>query len=406
MPEPSDKGLPVRMRRPSGYRGCTSQPKWLTPAITCGLVLIATVYLVHWARRDGLDLQVYRAGIATWLGGHNPYDGVFTVHRLSFTYPPFALLALSPLEWAPFATAQVALWLLSIGALAVAVYVICGRGGRKLLAQSLGWACLAVLVVEPVRTNLDYGQVNTLLLCMIVVDLLFVPRGHRGWLIGLAAAIKLTPLVFLAIPLLERDWKTLSRGMTGALGATGLMWLWPNVSRTYWTKDVFDVKRVGGVVFVGNQSLNGLLHRWPFPSSGEFSLWVVTSVATLIMGLYVARRSLGEGRSGAAILSLAFVGLLISPISWTHHWVWVALIPPVLLKTPKQVPSRSVRAGLWLLFTVSVLEPYWWFPRGTNAHYLGDSLVLLAFILLVVWSTIEYRSQSRADVHYPLSIYE
>jgi alpha-1,2-mannosyltransferase len=379
----------------------------LTSLVTCLLVLIATAYLVHWVQKDGLDLQVYRAGISTWLDGRNPYNGAFTVHHLSFTYPPFALMALSPLTWAPFAATQIVLWVLSIGALAVAVYVICGRGGRNLLLQSLGWACLAVLVVEPVRSNLDYGQINTLLLCMVVVDLLVVPKRHRGWLTGLVAAIKLTPLVFLAIPLLERDWKTLSRGIAGALGASGLMWLfWPKVSRTYWTKDVFAVKRVGGVASVGNQSLNGLLHRWPFPSSGQSILWVVLSIATLITGLYVARRCLGHGRRGAAILSLAFVGLLTSPISWTHHWVWVALIPPVLLKVPKQVPSRLVRAILWVLFTVSVLAPYWWFSPGTAQYYLGNSLSLLAFILLVVWSAVEYRTHSRAQTassHFQIS---
>lgn len=392
---------------PRSNRQATTKSRPLTPLVTGLLVLIVTGYLVHWVRKDGLDLQVYRAGISAWLDGHNPYNGAFTVHHLSFTYPPFALMALSPITSAPFAATQVVLSVLSIGALAVAVYVICGRGGRDLFLQSLGWTCLAVLIVEPVRTNLDYGQINTLLLCMIVVDLMVVPQRHRGWLIGLAAAIKLTPLVFLAVPLLERDWKTFSRGIAGAVGASGLMWLfWPNVSRTYWTKDVFEVKRVGGVASVGNQSLNGLLHRWPFPSIGESILWVVLSIATLMMGLYVAWRCQGSGRHVGAILSLALVGLLISPISWTHHWVWVALIPPVLLKVPEQVASRLVRVILWLLFGVSVLAPYWWFPPGMAQHYLGDSLSLLAFILLVVWSAVEYRIHSRAKVtssHFKIS---
>ncbi len=370
-------------------------PKSLSSTATCLLVLIVivTAYLVRWAHKDGLDLQVYRAGISAWLHGHNPYERVFTVHHLTFTYPPFALMALSPLKWAPFAATQAALWVLSIGALAVAVYVICGRGGSRLLIQSVGWACLAVLVVEPVRTDLNYGQINTLLLCMIVVDLLIVPRRHRGWLIGLAAAIKLTPLVFLTLPALERDWKTVGRGIAGALLATGLMWaFWPNASMTYWTRDVFEVKRVGHVASLGNQSLNGILHRWPFPPSGQSSIWAAISIATLAMGLYVAGRCLAGDRRVAAILSLALVGLLISPISWTHHWVWVALIPPVLVKLPGQVPSRSVRTILWLLFTVSVLAPYWWFPRGIARHYLGDSLSLLALILLVVWSAAEYKN--------------
>ena len=170
--------------------------------------------------------------------------------------------------------------------------------------------------------------------------------------------------------------------------------LWPNAATIYWTTDVFAVKRVGGVASVGNQSLNGVLHRWPFPSSGQVGVWLAISLVTVVMGLYVAQRCLAEGRRVAAMLSLAVVGVLISPISWTHHWVWVALIPPVLLKVPREVTRRSVRVMLWLVFSVSVLAPYWWFASGAAQHYLGDSLTLLAFVLLALWSAVEFVGQS------------
>ena len=190
-----------------------SDRRSLSPALTylvAGVLFVCVVlYLALWGRRDGLDLQVYRDGIASLRGGHDPYVGSFTIHHLDFTYPPFALLVLFPLTWAPFAVTQVVLWALSLLALALAVYVVGRRsgleGGAALAAQSLGWASLTVMLVEPVRSTLDYGQINTLLLALVVVDLLVVPRRHRGWLIGVAAAIKLTPLIFLAIPLLARD---------------------------------------------------------------------------------------------------------------------------------------------------------------------------------------------------------
>jgi len=365
--------------------------KALTGAVTCVLVALVAAYLAHWARRDGLDLHIYRDGIESWRAGHNPYTQSFSIHHLHFTYPPFALWVLTPLTWASFAVTQITLWVLSIAALAAAVYAVCTRCGRAggwlLLVQSIGWACLTVLIVEPVRSNLNFDQINALLLCMVVLDLLVVPRRHRGWLIGLAAAIKLTPLVFLAIPLLERDWKTAGRAATAALGATGLTWLiWPGVARTYWTRDVFEARRVGNVAYAGNQSLYGDLHRWPFPSGGQTTLWLVVSAATLIMGLAVAKRCLSDGRPVSAMLSLALVGLLVSPISWTHHWVWVALIPPVLLVDRRQVPRPSARAALLVLFSISVLAPYWWYTSGFGLDCLGDTLSIGALAVLAVWS--------------------
>jgi alpha-1,2-mannosyltransferase len=284
--------------------------------------------------------------------------------------------------------------------LAGTVYTVCVRcgraGGSLLLAQSLGWASLAVLVVEPVRSNLDYDQINTLLMGMVVVDLLVVPRRHRGWLVGLAAAIKLTPLIFLAIPLLERDWRSAGRSAGAAVGATGLAWLLcPAASWTYWSKDVFDARRVGDVAYAGNQSLYGDLHRWPFASGGHTAIWVVISAATLVMGAYVTKRCLLDNRRVAAVLSLAFVGLEVSPISWTHHWVWVALVPPVLVVGRRQVPGLATRTSLWVLSGVSVLAPYWWFGSGVAREWLGDSLSLCAFVMLALWSGSEYTN--RAD---------
>ncbi|HVB92169.1 MAG TPA: glycosyltransferase 87 family protein, partial [Acidimicrobiales bacterium] len=318
------------------------------PFIVSGLLTLAVVvYFVRWGHRDGLDLQVYRAGIRNWRSSGNPYASGFTIHHLPFTYPPFALLALSPFSFLPLPASLTLLWLLSIGALAVTVYLVSLRGGQRggarLVARSVGWTSFAVLAVEPVRSTLDYGQINALLLCSVVVDLLVIPRRHRGWLIGLAAAVKLTPLVFLALPLLERDRKSLCRGVVAAAGASGLMWLlWPATARTYWVKDFSSVRRVGNVASVGNQSLYGLLHRWPFSGAGEPGVWVLLAAITIGLGLSIARQCLASERRALAILAIALVGLLVSPISWTHHWVWVVLIPPLLLSPEGRTLGRSV----------------------------------------------------------------
>jgi hypothetical protein len=91
------------------------------------------------------------------------------------------------------------------------------------------------------------------------------------------------------------------------------------------------------------------------------------------------------------MFALALVGLLISPISWTHHWVWVALIPPLVVAGKGLPRQRSVTTSLWVLFAVSVLAPYWWFSTGAAADILSDSLALAGLGVLVVWSHREYR---------------
>ena len=376
-------------------------PLSLTYVVTGVLIVAAALYLMHWGRAYGLDLQVYRDGIASWRSGHNPYDGVFTIHHLHFTYPPFALVALSPLTWAPFGVTQVVLWVLSVSALALAVYVVCRRGGwtsgRALVARSIGWASLATILLEPVRTTLDYGQINTLLLGLVVVDLLVMPKRHSGWLVGLAAAVKVTPLIFVAMPLLERDWKAVARSLGALAATTGLTWLfWPNATRTYWAHDLWAAKRVGRIAYAGNQSLSGMLHRWPFPSDGQAGILLVLCGAAVLMGIYVAHRRLSQGDRAEAMLALALVGLLISPISWTHHWVWVALIPPLLLTDRGRSLRGPTRSALWGLCAVSILAPYWWFSTGLAAKVLADSLVLTGLGVLAVWSRCEYSVRVRS----------
>jgi alpha-1,2-mannosyltransferase len=376
-------------------------------------VLAALAYFLRWGHRDGLDLQVYRAGIDAWRKGGDPYLQNFTIHQLPFTYPPFALLGLAPLSFMPLPIALAILWLGSIGALTLSIYVVAVRGGQprswRLAVRSVGWASLAALAIEPVRSTLDYGQINVLLMAMVVVDALVVPKRHRGWLIGMAAAIKLTPLVFLLLPLLERDWKTLGRSFTTFIGALGLTWvLWPTSVEASWFKVMFAARRVGNVASVGNQSLLGLVHRWPFALEGRMIIWMAASAVTICMGANVAHQRLTSNDRVLALLSISFVGLLISPISWTHHWVWIALIPAVLFNDEGRKLASPIKVMLWTLLGVAILAPYWWHSQGRNYDTFGGSLTVAAFALVAVWCWIEFDEHtssfpSRKSSPVPLS---
>lgn len=285
-----------------------------------GCIAITSAYLAIWGRRYGLDLQVYRAGIHAWQSGKDPYLFVYTIHHLAFTYPPAALLYLTPLNTGSFLVVEVSLWVVSIAAIAAAVYAVlitAHTGSRsRLLAASIGWACLSVLVVEPARSTLDYGQVDAVLVCMIVLDLLVVPRRHRGWVLGIASAIKLTPLVFLVFLAIERDWKSVARCIGVFVGSSVLMLVvWPSTSEQYWRHAAWETGRIGSVAFGGNQSWNGLIYRIPLSSDVRATLWIGICLATVALGSAIVSLCVRDGQRIGAMFAIAICGLLISPIS-------------------------------------------------------------------------------------------
>ena len=365
------------------------------PSVVAAVAVMAVIaYLLQWGRRYGLDLRVYRASVTDWRAGHNPYFASFTRYGLPFTYPPFALPSLAVLTWAPFAVTQWSLWAASIAAAtASVVFVARDRGQRSQLQPwlaALAWVCAAVLLIEPARSGIDYGQIEFVLMLLVVADVTVVPAPYRGILIGVAAAIKLTPLIFVAVLLVERDWRSGARAVASFATCTLLAWaFWPGLSRTFWVHDVIQPARVGSVGFASNQSWYALLHRPPFPATGLPGLWLLVSVVTVGVAVFVAWRCAVTGRQSFGLLAMALAGLLVSPISWTHHWVWVLLIPPMIIGHRSTLIPTVVRTMLWALVALTVISPYWWFSSGAQADALEALLPLWTFALLIAWSSIE-----------------
>jgi alpha-1,2-mannosyltransferase len=355
----------------------------------------AIVYLSVWERRHGLDLKVYRDAVNSWRSGKSPYLATFTRSRLAFTYPPFALLVLSPLTWASFPITQWLLWTASIAAATGSVVLVLRDRGvkitQRLWCKAFTWSCVSVIALEPVRSGVDYGQIELILMFIVVADLLMMPSPYRGVIIGIAAAVKLTPLVFIIVLIVSRDVKSVIRAVVSFLVWTALSWLlWPGSSRVYWFYDISHPARVGTIAYGGNQSWYAILHRPPFPASGSTLAWVLLSLLTLAVSTFVAWRCVSAGQKAFAIVSVALAGLLISPISWTHHWTWVLLIPPIIVRRRSPDVPQPVQMLLWGLIVLTIATPYWWFSRGIPADVLDAVLPLWASAVLVVWGAIEF----------------
>lgn len=191
-------------------------PTWCIAVASIAIWLLSGAYMVHFGASWHLDLRVYRAAGHTLYHGGSPFTSYFTANHLLFTYTPFALLVLSPLTFGPLGLVETGWWLLSAVSMVVAAFLLL----RSTFAMPSGraWAVAglmggaASLGLEPVRSNFDYGQINLMLMVMIVADLTWVRPSRRGVLVGLAAAIKLTPLVFLIYFLAGRQWRSFSAG--------------------------------------------------------------------------------------------------------------------------------------------------------------------------------------------------
>lgn len=297
--------------------------KTLAAVVTGELALLAIV--LFWPHLSGLDLDVYRLGAAAYYKLGDPYGALPPTRDgtlLLFTYPPFAALVFGPLPAVPAAVSQALAETVNVLALGAVLAIVFARFERRppVLAAAVLTAQAAALLSDPVRQTIGYGQVNLVLMLLVVFDLLG-PFERRGYLVGIAAAVKLTPLVFVLYFLVRRDFRSAVRAGAAFVLAEGVAWLVaPRAGWHYWTSAVFSDGRIGVAASLRNQSLRGLLERL---HAGPV-WWPVAAVLTLALTAYAIRRA---RQPVPAMLVCAIGGLLISPISWTHHWVW--LVPAV-----------------------------------------------------------------------------
>nr|WP_243769959.1 glycosyltransferase 87 family protein [Amycolatopsis acidicola] len=280
--------------------------------------------------RLGSDSAVYRAGALTFLHGEPLYDlaRLNTLPEwvsLPFTYPPAAALLFVPLAALPSGFAWGLVTTASVLSVAVVVRVCVGHWAKA------GWLTLGALALEPVWKTLFLGQINLILMALVVLDVL-VLAGSRwsGVLTGVAAAVKLTPLIFVAHLFVTGRWRDGLRALGTFVVLQGVMFLFmPAGAWQYWTRTAFDPDRIGGVHWIFNQSLNGLVSRAAHDASWSGKVALLIAAVLAVPAVWLVRRYHGRGQHLAALLVTAFLGLLASPVSWSHHWVWA--VPLVLL---------------------------------------------------------------------------
>ncbi|WP_109510212.1 glycosyltransferase 87 family protein [Nocardioides speluncae] len=296
--------------------------------------------LEKWVEEHFKDLSVYRFGGQTLLNGLPLYEGADPATVLPFTYPPFAALLFVPLTVLPWPV-LVAVWSAASFAALVLVCRLYGVPGRWL---PVGVA-VAALALEPVWSTLTLGQVNLFLLLLVSADLLRgADRRWGGVLIGVAAGIKLTPLIFIFFLLLvgRRDMAGRAVGALAGTVAVGFVVL-PRDAVEFWTHAVLDPGRVGGVPFARNQSVLALLTRLLGEEPSK-PVWLLVAGPLALGVLLLARRAWLRDDRPLAVVLVGLAMLLASPISWSHHWVWV--VPALVVLARSGWSRRWVAGGL------------------------------------------------------------
>lgn len=367
---------------PSSVRLKTGTRELLIVAAAAGVTAIPIILGARSAIQPGIDLEVYLAAGQAVIEGQNPYGESFgrgLPAELPFTYPPVAALLSVPISLLPFWFTYV-LW---TSATVVAVSWLSIRS--KVLGEHLNVAKAIALGVwtaylYPVADSLALGQISGLLVPAVYVSAVAAVAVHgRAIWVGVFTAIKLTPGLFLVWFLFIPRGRALVGGLSAfaALTLIGLL-AFPQQSIDFFTALLFDASRVGDPSFNLNQSLNGLIQRAGLPHWTWLAAAAVFGVLGLIRGVQLAR----HGRVAAGVSLIGMTTVLVSPISWPHHAIWVIPAIGVCVASPELLVRVIgwVSAGLLLLRL-----PLWgeYMPTDWSAFIVENAFVGIYIALFV-----------------------
>jgi alpha-1,2-mannosyltransferase len=397
---------------------------WLTAGwraaqllIVAGLAYAAWTLLGHIPYR--IDIEVYRMGGQAWLDGRPLYAGDATFHtriglNLPFTYPPLAAVLFSPFTWLSLNAASVAITVITLVLLLLSTWIVLTRldvWQDSALTREPTWlrrcwlatgiVAAAGVYLEPIAANFAFGQINVVLMTLVIADC--VPRRTpwpRGLLLGVAIALKLTPAVFLLYFVLRRNGRaTLTAfGSFVAASLLGFVLAWRD-SVEYWTTTVRHTDRIGSAALNTNQNIAGALARLGLGQSTHFVLWTLACFAVLGLTIWAVRRvapasggnsAEAAGEPTLGLMCVALFGLVVSPVSWSHHWVWAlptVIVLAVLAYRRRNVALAAVTAAgvaLMVWIPLELLPKHheetasWW------RQLLGMSYVWWALAVLIV----------------------
>ncbi|AXX28064.1 mannosyltransferase [Actinosynnema pretiosum subsp. pretiosum] len=353
-----------------------------------------------------VDLMVYRNAAPELFTGElyqwrlKEFSDQFA---LPFTYPPFSALVFVPLSWVPWGVARWFWQLLSLACLWYLTRTSLELAGSANPRRVLLWTGLLIWV-EPVRTTLNYGQINLVLAALLIGTMVSARSWMAGLGTGVAAGIKLTPAITGLYFLATRRWTAALWSFAAFAGTVGLGYaISASQSHQFWFELLGNATRVGPVGSAINQSLRGALSRTVGHDVETGPIFLVAAALAAALALWALLEAVRANDSLAAVVSTQFLGLLVSPISWSHHWVW--MVPALLWLTYRATHRLATTAAwVWLVavgsylisFLLMAQESIWIIPRPWHLSALGW-VYPAAGLLTLVAVVVELRSRRHVE---------
>jgi alpha-1,2-mannosyltransferase len=411
----------MRNLRALGGVGWWQSAAWRLFQLCTGVALLWAGWRLLGHTPYRIDIDVYRMGGRAWIDDRALYSDGIKFHTragldLPFTYPPLAAIAFAPFAVLSLPAASATITVVTLLLLMVSIWIVLTRLQvaehwpavtdapwlrRMWLAAAI--VAPAVLLLEPIMSNFEFGQINVVLMTLVIADC--VPRTTpwpRGLVLGVAIALKLTPAVFLLYFLLRRDTRALITAAASTVVATliGFVFAWTD-SVEYWTETIRDTDRIGTATYFTNQNIAGMLARLGLGDDLRFGLWVAACFAVLALTVWAARHVLRLDEPMLALMCVAMFGLVVSPVSWSHHWVWV--LPTLLVTTVaayrlQNVPLAVVSAvGVVLTAFVAPMELMPVHHESAASLWrqlVGGAYVWWALAVIIVIGTVAARSSA------------
>ncbi|WP_330242185.1 bifunctional glycosyltransferase 87/phosphatase PAP2 family protein [Streptomyces sp. NBC_00525] len=319
--------------------------------------------------------------LETWIGPHSVLHVPGSLYDTDhFTGTPFAGLVLKPLTRTAEQSLGVA-WtfgsLLLVAALGVvAARALPGPVGRRTALLAAPVAISLLMLSLPVREALHLGQVSILPVLLVLVGL-FAVRGERraGVLIGVAAALQPTVLLFAVLLRLTGRRRAALTATAAFAGCTALAWaVMPHDSWTYWVHHVAGAGLGDQADSLANQSLHGALLRSGLTGPPEIALFLALGAAVCAIGLRRAVRYAHDGQLLLAVAVTGCVAVAVSPTAWQHQLLWVLLA--VVGRAGRRASDRMVWPAVVVL--VTTLPGTVLLPNIGAAFPVRDNVLLIA----------------------------
>ncbi|MDU0293121.1 mannosyltransferase [Saccharothrix longispora] len=397
-----------------GLRALESRVLVLAPWVF-GLSVLGHLAMVAFqTKMTMVDLMVYRnASPELFTGGLYEWrlKEFSDQFALPFTYPPFSAIVFVPLSWVPWGVARWFWQLLSLACLWYLTKKSLSLAGSNDPRRALLWTGLFIWV-EPVRTTLNYGQINLVLAALLVGTLVSATAWKQGAGVGIAAGLKLTPAISGLYFLVTRQYKAAVWSVVAFAGTVGLAWaVSPRLSAEYWFHLLGDATRVGPVGSAINQSLRGALSRTLGHDIQTGPVFLAAVAAAAVLTGFALHAAVKARDVLAMIVTVQLLGLLVSPISWSHHWVWAV---PALMWSAYRARHvlATVTAFAWVAaigsylisFLLNAQPSIWIIPRPWYYSALGWVYPAVGVLTLVTIAVVLRRRSPEPVVEHRVDL--